>query len=59
MDTNVTPGTIEAPSRRGRRAATARSIGPQTDWYKDAIIYQLHVKAFRTPTTTASAISPA
>ena len=28
-------------------------------WYKDAIIYQLHVKAFQIPMTTASAISRA
>ena len=28
-------------------------------WYKDAVIYQLHVKSFLMPTTTASAISAA
>ena len=28
-------------------------------WYKDAIIYQLHIKSFFDRTTTASAISPA
>ena len=28
-------------------------------WYKDAVFYELHVKAFLTATTTASEISPA
>ena len=33
-------------ARRERRRATRRSRD-QRDWYKDAIIYQLHVKAFQ------------
>lgn len=28
-------------------------------WYKDAVIYQVHVKSFSTPTTTGSATFPA
>lgn len=28
-------------------------------WYKDAVIYQVHVKSFSTPTMTESATFPA
>ena len=38
-----------------------KKAGSATDplWYKDAIIYELHVRAFATATATASATSPA
>lgn len=46
---NVSPAAItsfvpaEEPSKLGKHGTIDRSIA---DWYKDAIIYQLHVKAF-------------
>ena len=38
---------------------TAQQADDNGLWFKDAIIYQLHVKAFQDRTATASAISPA
>ena len=34
----------QSPRRRGRRAAAAAEAAP--DWYKDAVIYELHVRSF-------------
>ncbi|MBA3520569.1 MAG: maltose alpha-D-glucosyltransferase [Rhizobiales bacterium] len=40
-------GTVEAPAEAGRsRRAGGRIDRSQQDWYKDAVIYQLHIKAF-------------
>ena len=36
--------------RHGQRRATAVGVGPDPQWYKDAVIYQLHVKAFQDST---------
>lgn len=52
MNQNVSPSTV----------AVRRTDGidrSQTDWYKDAIIYQLHIKRFRTPMATGSVTSRA
>ncbi|MCF3936578.1 maltose alpha-D-glucosyltransferase [Acuticoccus sp. M5D2P5] len=43
MDTAVAPVTDTEQDAPGADGAIDRSV---TDWYKDAIIYQLHVKAF-------------
>src|SRR5918998_6880894 len=47
-DTLQRPAALEpesAPARRSRRAHEPdRTV---RDWYKDAVIYQLHVKAFQ------------
>ena len=48
--------TVTTASRRARAKAAARGTAAaapgrdQPDWYKDAIIYQLHVKAFQDTT---------
>ena len=39
------PVGLAAEAARGRRAAS-RIDRSERDWYKDAIIYQLHIKAF-------------
>jgi maltose alpha-D-glucosyltransferase/alpha-amylase len=36
--------------RHGQSRAATVSVGPEPQWYKDAIIYQLHVKAFQDST---------
>jgi len=36
--------------RQRQRRASSVSIGPEPQWYKDAVIYQLHVKAFQDST---------
>src|SRR3546814_13270410 len=40
---------VRAPEdlSRGQGRSAAAGIGPEPLWYKDAIIYQLHVKAFQ------------
>jgi maltose alpha-D-glucosyltransferase/alpha-amylase len=40
-------------------ASAAADASNDPLWYKDAIVYQAHVKSFLTRTTTASAISGA
>src|ERR671914_1508659 len=34
------------PARASRRRRSAAPIGNEPDWYKDAIVYELHVRAF-------------
>ena len=55
MNKQVKPSANEAK----RQDATAAQADDDALWYKDAVIYQLHVKSFFDATTTASAISPA
>src|SRR5918992_3043267 len=40
------PALARAPGPRTRRPAKRRALDDDPLWYKDAIIYQLHVKAF-------------
>ncbi|MEQ9609720.1 MAG: maltose alpha-D-glucosyltransferase, partial [Kiloniellaceae bacterium] len=36
--------------RQGKRPAGSIAVGTEPEWYKDAVIYQLHVKAFQDST---------
>ncbi len=47
------------PAQPTVEAGAPQLLRDDPEWYRDAIIYQLHVKAFRTPRTTATATSPA
>jgi len=38
---------IEVPAPEGAAAEAVATTQPVADWYKDAIIYQMHVKAFQ------------
>ena len=35
-----------APTGTRRRARASTAVGTATDWYRDAVIYELHVRAF-------------
>ena len=47
QDTDRTGGRDRNGERSICASATARSIAASRDWYKDAVIYQLHIKAFQ------------
>ncbi len=38
--------TRSGGAKGSSRRASSRSVGPEPGWYKDAIIYELHVRAF-------------
>ena len=53
-------GSAMSGGSLGRRSASAAPSSARDPlWYKDAIIYELHVRAFTTATATASATSAA
>src|SRR5204862_2504405 len=42
----TTPSTSRIPIASSSRSRTSREGSPVSDWYKDAVFYEVHVKAF-------------
>ena len=55
----TTPGPKRAASEKSRRKIETSQLEDDPLWYKDALIYELHVRASTTAMPTAGAISAA